>query len=233
DLSLYQLGFGGRGIGFRDSSQDVMGVLSSMPGEAKELLEKLLSVQKPDGSAMHQFYASTMVANEGDAREHPERRGSYGGDDLWIVLAVCAYLKETGDLAFLRQELPFYDKKLEPISRERGTVLEHLKRAVAFTKQDVGVHGLPLLGFADWNDTVNLHQGAESLFVANLYGKALLELIELCGELGDAAQVAEYKRDYEAMRAKVNEHAWDGDWYVRWFDHDGSIIGTHKNAQGK
>lgn len=233
DLSLYQLGFGGRGIGFRDSSQDVMGVLSSVPGEAKELLEKLLSVQKADGSAMHQFYASTMVANEGDSREHPDRPAYYGDDQLWIVLAVCAYLKETGDLAFLQRKLPFYDKKLEPAAREQGTVLEHLKRAVAFTKQDVGAHGLPLLGFADWNDTVNLKQGAESLFVANLYGKALLELIELSGELGDVEQAQRYKRDYEQMRARVNEHAWDGDWYVRYFDHDGSAIGTHKNAQGK
>ena len=233
DLSLYQLGFGGRGIGFRDSSQDIMGVLSSMPGEAKELLEKLLSVQKADGSAMHQFYASTMVANEGDSREHADRPNYYGDDQLWIVLAVCAYLKETGDLAFLQQQLPFYDKKLELAARERGTVLEHLKRAVDFTRKDVGVHGLPLLGFADWNDTVNLKKGAESLFVANLYGKALLELMELCSELGDDAQLQKYKRDYEQMKARVNEHAWDGEWYVRYFDHDGSIIGTHKNAQGK
>jgi cellobiose phosphorylase len=111
--------------------------------------------------------------------------------------------------------------------------LEHLKRAVEFTRRDVGQHGLPLLGFADWNDTVNLKRGAESLFVANLYGKALLELIELCSELGDEPQVARYKRDYEQMRARVNEHAWDGDWYVRYFDHDGSAIGSHKNEQGK
>jgi cellobiose phosphorylase len=233
DLSLYQLGFGGRGIGFRDSSQDIMGVLTSMSGEAKELLEKLISVQKADGSAMHQFYASTMVANEGDSREHPDRPTYYGDDQLWIVLAVCAYLKETGDLAFLKHELPFYDKKLELEARERGTVLEHLKRAVEFTRKDVGAHGLPLLGFADWNDTVNLKQGAESLFVANLYGKALLELIELCQELGDEAQAQKYKRDYEQMKARVNEHAWDGEWYVRYFDHDGSAIGTHKNEQGK
>ena len=233
DLSLYQLGFGGRGIGFRDSSQDVMGVLSSMPGEAKELIEKLLSVQKADGSAMHQFYASTMVANEGDSREEADRPKYYGDDHLWIVLAVCAYLKETGDLPFLQQQIPFYDKQLELSARERGTVLEHLKRAVDFTRKDVGAHGLPLLGFADWNDTVNLHKGAESLFVANLYGKALLELIELCGELGDDAQVQKYKRDYEQMKARVNEHAWDGEWYVRYFDHDGSIIGTHKNTSGK
>jgi len=233
DLSLYQLGFGGRGIGFRDSSQDVMGVLASMPEEAKELLQKLISVQKPDGSAMHQFYASTMVANEGDAREHADRPDYYGDDQLWIVLAVCAYLKETGDLNFLKQELPFYEKDKLLERRERGSVLEHLQRAVEFTRKDVGAHGLPLLGFADWNDTVNLKRGAESLFVANLYGKALLELIELLGQLGDDSQAEKYTRDYEAMRTRVNEFAWDGDWYVRYFDHDGSAIGTHKNEQGK
>jgi len=108
-----------------------------------------------------------------------------------------------------------------------------LKRAVAFTAQDTGAHGLPLLGFADWNDTVNLKTGAESLFVANLYGKALLELIELLTELGDDSQVQLLQGQYEAMGSSVNEHAWDGEWYVRYFDHDGSIIGTHKNEQGK
>jgi cellobiose phosphorylase len=233
DLSLYQLGFGGRGIGFRDSSQDVMGVTANMPEEARELLEKLLSVQKCDGSAMHQFYASTMVANEGDSREHEDRPNYYGDDHLWIVLSVCAYLKETGDLAFLEKVLPYYDKDKSGEPRERGTVFDHLKRAVEFTRKDVGQHGLPLLGFADWNDTVNLKKGAESLFVANLYGKALLELIELGERLSENELVEKYRRDYAEMRARVNEYAWDGEWYVRYFDHDGSPIGTHKNQQGK
>ncbi len=78
-------------MGFRDSSQDVMGVMSAMPEEARELIEKLLSVMKSNGSAMHQFYASTMVANEGDAREYEDRPKFYGDDHLWIVFAVCAY----------------------------------------------------------------------------------------------------------------------------------------------
>ncbi|HEY6080820.1 MAG TPA: hypothetical protein VIW29_18530 [Polyangiaceae bacterium] len=233
DLSLYQLGYGGRGIGFRDSSQDVMGVLASIPEEARELLEMLLSVQKPNGSAMHQFYASTLVASEGDAREKPDRPSYYADDQLWIVLAVCAYLKETGDLPFLKRELPFYDSKLELAERERGSVLEHLRRAVEFTRTNVGQHGLPLLGFADWNDTVNLRSGAESLMVANLYGKALLELIELCRELGDEPGAQRYQRDYEQMRARVNEHAWDGEWYLRYFDHDGSPIGSSQNQHGR
>jgi len=233
DLSLYQLGFGGRGIGFRDSSQDVLGVMPAMPGEARELIEKLLSVQKIDGSAMHQFYASTMVANEGDSREMEDRPKFYGDDHLWIVLSVTAYLKETGDMAFLDKVLPYYDKDKSGQPVERGTVFDHLKRALAFTKKNVGQHGLPLLGFADWNDTVNLRTGAESLFVANQYGKDLLELIELCEFIGDRDLARQYQQDYEQMRAVVNEYAWDGKWWIRYFDHDGSAIGTHKNAQGK
>jgi len=233
DLSLYQLGFGGRGIGFRDSSQDVMGVMAQMPNEARELIEKLLSVMKTNGSAMHQFYASTMVANEGDAREVDDRPKFYGDDHLWIVFAVCAYLKETGDLAFLERVLPYYEKDKHGSPVQRGTVFDHLKRAVEFTKSNVGAHSLPLLGFADWNDTVNLKAGAESLFIANQYGKALLELIELCEFRGDEAQAQRYRSDYEQMRALVNEYAWDGEWYVRYFDHDGTPIGSKRNAQGQ
>jgi len=233
DLSLYQLGFGGRGIGFRDSSQDVMGVMSAMPEEARELIEKLLSVIKINGSAMHQFYASTMVANEGDSREYEDRPKFYGDDHLWIVFAVCAYLKETGDLRFLDRVLPYYEKDKHGAPREQGTVLNHLERALEFTKTNVGRHGLPLLGFADWNDTVNLKTGAESLFVANQYGKALLDMIELCEFRGEHAQADRYRADYEHMRGLVNEFAWDGEWYVRYFDHDGSPVGSKKNAQGQ
>jgi cellobiose phosphorylase len=233
DLSLYQLGFGGRGIGFRDSSQDVMGVMAAMPEEARELIEKLLSVMRPNGSAMHQFYASTMVATEGDAREMEDRPQYYGDDHLWIVFAVCAYLKETGNLSFLQQVLPYYERDKHGVHTQQGTVFEHLKRAVEFTKQNVGAHGLPLLGFADWNDTVNLKTGAESLFVANQYGKALLDLIELCTFTGDQDLAQRYRADYEHMRNLVNEYAWDGEWYVRYFDHDGSAIGSKKNAQGQ
>ena len=112
-------------------------------------------------------------------------------------------------------------------------VLEHLKRAVDFTRGDVGKHGLPLLGFADWNDTVNLRTGAESLFIANLYGKALLELIELLEFRGDAPGAGTYRAWYEEMKERVNQHAWDGAWYVRYFDSDGSPIGTEKNEKGK
>lgn len=233
DLSLYQLGFGGRGIGFRDSSQDVMGVLAQAPGEAKALMRKLLSVQTPAGSAMHQFYASTMEANAGDSREVPNAPHYYSDDHLWMVLAVCAYLKETGDFAFLREELPFYEEGLAAEKRQRGSVMEHIRRGLEFTWRDVGAHGLPLLGFADWNDTVNLPRGAESLFTAHLFGAALREWIGLLGYLGDEDAARHYEAYYQEMRARVEQHAWDGAWYVRYFDAQGSPLGSAKNQYGQ
>ncbi|MGA9350553.1 MAG: glycosyl transferase, partial [Anaerolineae bacterium] len=232
-LSLYQLGFGARGIGFRDSSQDVMSVLVSAPEGGKALIRKLLQVQKRDGSAMHQFNPLTMVANEGDSREIEGAPRYYSDDHLWIVLAVTAYLKETGDFAFLNQVVPYYEKDREGHPLESGTVLDHLRRAIEFTWSDVGAHGLPLLGFADWNDTVNLRRGAESLFAANLYGKALREMMELAQHLGDQESVAKYTEYYETMKQRVNEQAWDGEWYVRYFDADGSPVGSHTNTAGQ
>jgi cellobiose phosphorylase len=232
-LSLYQVGLGARGLGFRDSSQDVMGVLASMPDEARELIVKLLQVQRRDGSAMHQFNPLTMVANEGDSREVEEAPKYYSDDHLWAVLAITAYLKETGDLALLDEVVPYYEKDAKGQPLESGAVLEHMARALGFTKRDVGAHGLPLLGFADWNDTVNLRVGGESLFAANLYGKAMLEMIELARFLGDEEAADQYAADYEAMKHRVNECSWDGEWYVRYFDADGSPLGSDLNAQGQ
>ena len=100
-LSLYQLGYGARGIGYRDSSQDVMAVLASVPDEGKTLLKQLLSVQRRNGSAYHQFNPLTMIASEGDSLEREDRPHYYSDDHLWSVLAVCAYLKETGELALV------------------------------------------------------------------------------------------------------------------------------------
>ncbi len=231
-LSLYQLGLGARGLGFRDSSQDVLGILPAVPDEGKKLIEKLLSVQKPDGSAMHQFFPLTMEANEGDSREEGEKQ-YYGDDHLWIILSVCDYLKETGDYDFLDKEISFYDKELELEEREKATVFEHLKRALDFTKNNTGKHGLPLLGFADWNDTVNLPGDAESVFIANLYGRALLKMISLLTYLGLDELLNEYKKDYEHMKSIVNNNCWDGEWYIRYIEEDGTPIGSKQNQQGQ
>jgi cellobiose phosphorylase len=233
-LSLYQLGLGGsRGIGTRDSSQDVLSVLASMPKEGLDLIRKLLSVQLRAGNAMHQFNPLNMLGSMGDSAEMEDRPHYYSDDHLWLVLAVCAYIKETGDSIFLHEIIPFYERGKDESALEMGTVLEHLRRALAFTKSDVGAHGLPLAGFADWNDTINLRTGAESLFTANLYGVALNEMIALCHFLGDETLASVYAADHAEMSARVNQHAWDGEWYLRYFDYDGAPIGSKVNQQGK
>jgi cellobiose phosphorylase len=232
-LSYYQLGLGSRGIGMRDSSQDVMAVMASVPSEGKELLRTLLSFQKQDGSAMHQFNPLTLEGSAGDSIEMEDRPHYYSDDHLWCILASAAYLKETGDLGFLNESVPFYDKDNRGEVLEMGTVLEHLKRGLAFTSQEVGQHGLPLLGFADWNDTINLPAGAESLFTANLYGKALLDMIALLEHLGDAVAANEYRIAYEEMKSHVEATAWDGLWYVRYFDAAGEPLGSSRNTYGQ
>jgi len=137
---------------------------------------------------MHQFNPLTWSAAKANSLEREDRPHYYSDDHLWIVLAVAAYLKETGDFDFLAEVIPFYEKD----KQDSGTVLDHLQRAIEFTHGDVGAHDLPLLGFADWNDTINLAKGAESLFSANLYGKALTELIELARYLDDDVTAGKY-----------------------------------------
>jgi cellobiose phosphorylase len=232
-LSYYQLGLGSRGIGIRDSSQDVLSVLASVPGEGRDFIRTLLSFQKRDGSSMHQFNPLTMEGSVGDSAEMEDRPHYYSDDHLWGILAVTMYLKETGDLAFLQDMIPFYNKDKQGNVLEEETVLEHLKRGLAFTRKDTGKHGLPLLGFADWNDTVNLPTGAESLFTANLYGKALHEMIVLMEHLGDEACVQEYRAAYDEMKSRVESAAWDGEWYVRYFDNEGNPLGSSRNRYGQ
>jgi len=232
-LSYYQLGLGSRGIGFRDSSQDVLAVLASIPEESKELICTLLSFQKCNGSAMHQFNPLTLEGSVGDSIEMEDRPHYYSDDHLWAILATTAYIKETGDLDLLNKIIPFYEKDKQGNPLEAGSVLEHLKRGLAFTRHDTGQHGLPLLGFADWNDTVNLPTGAESLFTANLYGKALSELIELLEYLDDTCAANEYRSAYEEMKSRVESVAWDGEWYLRYFDVEGNPLGCSKNTYGQ
>lgn len=232
-LSYYQLGLGTRGIGTRDTSQDIMGVISHIPRDVKKLLKKLIMVQKKNGSAMHGFNPLSMEASKGEAYEMPDRPQYYGDDHLWIVIAVTAYLKETGDMDFLNEEIPYYEKNREGKPEESGTVMDHIKRALDFTRNDKGKHGLPHLGFADWNDTVNLRTGAESLFNTHLYGKALLEIIELCKYTGDGELAGVYQEEYSSIKEAFNRICWDGKWYIRYFDSDGTPLGSQKNEQGK
>lgn len=229
-LSLNQLGYGGdRGIGVRDSNQDLMGVLPYMPEKAREMIEKLLSVQRYDGSSMHQFNPLTMKASIGEG--HPgSDQDFYSDDHLWNVLAVIEYVKETGDLAFLKKSIPYYEEGSG--ETKSGPVLEHLHRALAFTSGNLGRNGLPNLGWADWNDAFNM-EGAESVFSACLYGKALLEMQDLTTFLGDGGSARGYAQDYARIKKNINRNAWDGEWYVSYIGKDGRPFGSKGNAEGQ
>jgi cellobiose phosphorylase len=193
----------------------------------------MLRVQCRTGEAMHQFNPKTMIANEGDSREREDGQRFYGDDHLWAVLAICEYVKESGDIDFLQRPIPFYEKNADEKPEETAPVMEHVRRAIQFTRENTGRHGLPLLGFADWNDTVNLGAGAESCLVATLYGLVLRELSALLPfspyeHFGDRCR--EY---YDEMKERFNECAWDGRWFVRYFDADGTPLGSHRNTAGK
>ncbi len=228
-LSYYQMGLGARGIGIRDSSQDLLAVLAALPQESAQFLERLLSFQKIDGSAMHQFNPLTNLGSCGDSMEMEDRYHFYSDDHLWLVLVTAAYIKETGDLAFLKKTIPYYERDRAGKPLEQGTVLDHIERALAFTNQNVGSHGIPLLGFADWNDTVNLPKGSESFFTANLFGLVLKELLPVIQALGRFNLLKKFQDVYQEMQRRVESCGWDGAWYLRYFDHKGRAIGSHKD----
>ncbi|MBN2737664.1 MAG: glycosyl transferase [Spirochaetales bacterium] len=232
-LSYYQLGLGTRGIGFRDSSQDVLGIMDRAPDKAKTLIEKLLCVQKQNGSAMHQFNPLTMEGEGGDSAEESDKPDYYGDDHLWVILSVCEYLKETADFSFLDQTIPFYEKDKSGNPLETASVYQHLLRSLEFTRNNMGKNKMPLLGFADWNDSMNLAHGAESFFIASLYGKALIEMIELTHFLKYQDDNKRLIEDYNEIKENFNRIAWDGQWYVRYIDADNTIIGSGQNTHGK
>jgi len=232
-LSYYQLGLGARGIGMRDSSQDILGMMANNPQDAKEFLKTLLSFQKQNGSALHQFNPLTLEGNQGDSLEREDRPHYYSDDHLWSILGITAYVKETGDTTFLDEVIPYYEKDRDGKPLLSSSVLDHAKRGLAFTRTDIGAHGLPLLGFADWNDTINLAKGAESLFTAHLYGVALNEFIDLLNHLGRKEEANEWRNAHAEMKARVEEHAWDAEWYFMYFDHDSTPLGSHKNQYGQ
>ena len=226
-VSMYQLGVG-RGMGTRDSAQDALGVMHSIPGQAMELIKKLLHCQYTDGRAYHLFFPLTGEGGEGDAPI--VKFDWYSDDHLWLPLAVNAYLKETGNFDILNDTVLYNDNKTE------GTVWEHLNRAMEFTYNHRGPHGLALMGRADWNDTLNLDLGnsiAESVFTSMLFCMAALEMIQIAEYTGKKDQAEKYRIWYDEMKKAINESCWDGEWYVRAFDDEGNVLGSKHNEFGK
>ncbi len=236
--SLFETGIG-RGMGFRDSNQDVLGFVHLIPDRARQRILDLAGTQLSDGTCFHQYQPLTKKGNDAVG-------GDFYDDHLWLILSTCAYVKETGDASVLDDPVGYADT---PGSGE--TLLHHLETSVAYTLSHRGEHGLPLIGHADWNDCLNLNcfstqpdesfqtagdvegSRAESVMIAGLFLYACRELAALYRHLGRDADVGRLDALYEDMLAAVEEHAWDGDWYVRAFDAAGEPVGSHVCEEGQ
>jgi cellobiose phosphorylase len=229
----------GRGIGFRDSSQDLLGFVHMVPERARERILDLAATQLPTGGAYHQYQPLTKRGNDAIG-------SGFNDDPLWLVLAASAYVKETGDRAILDEPVP-YDNEWG----SEDPLYEHLRRALGYTLDRLGPHGLPLIGRADWNDCLNLNafseepgesfqtvpnrEGgvAESVFIAGQFAMAAEELAQLSDLLGKPEEAASARAERERMVAAVREHGWDGAWFRRAYDHMGGVVGSADNDEGQ
>ncbi|MBT8224408.1 MAG: glycosyl transferase [Dactylosporangium sp.] len=220
-VSAYETGLG-RGMGTRDSGQDTLGTMHAVPDHARRMLTKIWELQFADGHTWHQFYPLTGQGGPGHSVEFPEWPQWYSDDHLWLVIAVCAYLRETGDYDYLDQVVPYCDGG-------EDTVWGHMLRAVRFTVDHRGPHGLPRAGFSDWDDTHNVDHGsglAESVWCGMQFCRATLDAAELADHLGRTRDADALRAGYREMADAVNTSAWDGAWYARSFDDDGKPIGV-------
>ena len=236
--SLFETGIG-RGMGFRDSNQDVLGFVHLIPARARQRILDLAATQLSDGTCFHQYQPLTRQGNA-------EIGGGFNDDPLWLVVSTCAYIKETGDTSILLEPLGYADT---PGSAEN--LLHHLETSIGYTLAQRGPHGLPLIGHADWNDCLNLNcfstdpnesfqtagdvEGsvAESVMIAGLFLYATRDLARLYRHLdriGDAERIDEAHRE---MLAVVEREAWDGDWYVRAYDARSRPVGSRSCEEGQ
>ncbi|XHR28147.1 MAG: GH36-type glycosyl hydrolase domain-containing protein [Chthoniobacteraceae bacterium] len=240
--SFYESGIG-RGMGYRDSNQDLLGVVHIQPERARERLLDLAATQCADGSCYHQYQPLTKKGNTALG-------GGFNDDPLWLPLAVAAYLNETGDTAILSEKIGYADKD----NQDGATLLDHLEVSIAYTLRERGPHGLPLIGHADWNDCLNLNchsttpgesfqlagdvsgaaaRVAESVMIAGLFCAATESMAGIYQQLGQADKAAESLARRAAMQEVIEAHGWDGKWFLRAYDAFGEAIGSAKNDEGQ
>ncbi len=229
----------GRGMGFRDSNQDLLGFVQMVPERARERILDLAATQLPSGGAYHQYQPLTKRGNDGAG-------SNFNDDPAWLILAVSAYLKETGDWSILDEPVP-YDN--QPGSEQ--PLYDHLERSFNYTLERLGPHGLPLIGRADWNDCLNLNcfsdtpgqsfqtttnmdgKVAESVFIAGLFVLAAAELVPLAERRGLAEKVSSIRAAAAEMTQVVAEFGWDGAWFRRAYDNFGQPVGSSACAEGQ
>ncbi|MGD0835569.1 MAG: glycosyl transferase family 36 [Polyangia bacterium] len=227
-VSAYETGTG-RGMGTRDSAQDTLGTVHNAAERARATLNMLWHLQYRDGHTWHQVLPLTGEGGPGLAAEFPHWPQWFSDDHLWLILAVCAYLRETGDLEYLGHAIAYWDGG-------EATIWDHMLRGVEFTLQHRGPHGLPRMGFSDWDDTLNVDHGsgkAESVWCGQHFCRALLDLAELGDHLGKTADAKRFRNLHAEMAAILNRVAWDGAWYARAFDDQGRPVGVKSEAQHK
>jgi len=216
--SYYEAGIG-RGMGFRDSNQDTLGVVHSIPKRVRTRIEELASNQFLNGSSYHKFFPLTKMGE----------KGGYSDDPLWLILALAGYVKETGDFAFLKKSVKYADKG-------RGSMYEHLKKAIDFVESEKGPKGFVKMRFADWNDCLNLgidNERAETAWVPELEYLAITEFLEFARRLKKTGDVKKYTFLAARVKKNFNRRAWDGSWFIRGIDKYGKTVGSKKNKKGK
>ena len=229
----------GRGMGFRDSCQDLLGFVHIIPSRARERILDIAATQFEDGSAYHQYQPLTKKGNR-------DIGTGFNDDPLWLIAGTAAYLRETGDWSILDEQVPFDndESKAQPL-------LEHLRRSFNFTCTHLGPHGLPLIGRADWNDCLNLncfseHPGesfqitgpsegpvAESVFIAGMFVKYGHEYAELCDHLHLTDEAAAARKSIDAVEQATLTAGWDGAWFRRAYDAFGKPVGSKECTEGQ
>jgi cellobiose phosphorylase len=236
--SFYESGIG-RGLGFRDSNQDLLGFVHMAPARARERILDLAATQLASGGAFHQYQPLTKQGNDAIG-------SNFNDDPLWLIVGVSAYLKETGDWSILDEPVPYENR---PGSEQ--PLYEHLQRSLRYTLDRLGPHGLPLIGRADWNDCLNLNcfsaepgesfqtttntEGtvAESVFIAGLFVLAARELAAIAAHRELLAEAASYADHARVMDHTIHIHGWDGEWFLRAYDAHGDKVGSRECAEGK
>lgn len=229
----------GRGLGFRDSSQDLLGFVHQIPERARERILDIAATQFRDGGCYHQYQPLTKKGNH-------DLGGGFNDDPLWLIAGTAAYLKETGDFPILEEQTP-YDCNPE----DTGTLLEHLNASFYHVVNNKGPHGLPLIGRADWNDCLNLNchstepgqsfqtygtadgRVAESVLIAGMFVAIGPELVELFKRKGMDDEAQNAQAEIDAMRDTVLEHGYDGDWFLRAYDAFGAKVGSKECDEGQ
>ena len=236
--SYFESGIG-RGMGFRDSNQDLIGFVHQVPDRARERILDIAATQFEDGGAYHQYQPLTKRGNDAIG-------GNFNDDPLWLILSTTSYIKETGDFSILEEEVPFDNDASKAKSH-----FEHLKRSFYHVVNHLGPHGLPLIGRADWNDCLNLNcfsndpnesfqttenkEGgvAESVMIAGMFVLYGRDFADLCLRIGKQEEASQAEEHVHHMIRAIDQYGWDGDWFIRAYDYFGKEVGSHKNEEGK